>query len=274
MFTRRISILAGHFGSGKSEIAVNYAMSLARSGVPVSLVDLDVVKPYFRSRSARDELARAGVELVAPSGDNYYADLPIIIPRVRGLCMDRSRRIILDLGGDDVGARVLGSLSDVVDPGQVETAAVVNFRRPLTPDPAAAVAMIRGIEGSARLRVDGVISNTHLMQDTTPEIVRAGYALAVETARMIGTKVMAVCVPSVIKDDFRADDFDCEIFPVSRVIRTTFAADTDRDSSTGDDVGGLSAGSGGASGRSLPGAYGVRKVGPLFVPAAMPDEEG
>lgn len=275
MFTRRISILAGHFGSGKSEIAVNFAMRMAGEGVPVSLVDLDVIKPYFRSRSVREYLAEAGVELVAPSGDNFYADLPIIVPRVRGLCQDKSRRVIMDLGGDDAGARVIGSLADVLKPGEADLVAVVNFRRPLTPDPAAAVAMIRGIEGMARMRVTGIISNTHLMDITTPEIVRQGYALAVETAAIIGTKVIAVCVPSVLKDSFSADEFECGIFPISRVIRTTFAADTNPEP-----VGhaeSMAPAPGAAPtfrNRDVPGQYGVRKVGPLFVPAALPDEEG
>jgi len=255
-------------------VAVNYSMGLAAEGVPVSLIDLDVVKPYFRSRSARDQLLAAGVELVAPSGENYYADLPIIIPRVRALCQDKNRRIVMDLGGDEAGARVLGSLADVVDPAEVETAAVVNFRRPLTPDPAAAVAMIRGIEGFARLRVSGIIANTHLMNFTTPEIVRAGYVMAVETARLVGTKVMAVCVPSVLKDDFEADEFDCEIFPISRVIRTTFAADTNPESLSDQGFATSPGRAPGPAGNAVEGRYGVRKVGPLFVPAAMPDEEG
>ena len=273
MFTRRVSILVGHFGSGKSEIAVNYAMTLARSGTPVSLVDLDVIKPYFRSRSAREFLEASGVDLVAPSGENYYADLPIIIPRVRALCVERGRRVIMDIGGDDAGARVLGSLADVLRPDDADVAAVVNFSRPLTPDPRAAVAMVRAIEGNARLRVTGVISNTHLMEQTTPEVVREGFLKARETADMLGTKVIAVCVPSVLIDAFGSDEFGCEVFPVSRVIRTSFATDDDA-SMTGKvrDIQN-NPGSGTGSDR-IAGRYGVRKVGPIFVPVSIPDEEG
>lgn len=274
MFNRRISILVGHFGSGKSEIAVNYSMRLAGTGVPVSLVDLDVVKPYFRSRSARRQLADSGVELVAPGGDNFYADLPIMLPRVRGLCLDPQVRVVIDVGGDEAGARAIGSLADVLRPDDADVVAVLNFRRPLTPDVDSAVSMVRGIEGHARLRVTGVISNTHLMQFTTPAIVREGYQQALITAAALGIKVIAVSVPSVLKNAFRADEFDCDIFPVSRVIRTAFAADNDPQSlmesgSVQPDGLGLD-----QVGRKVVGQYGVRKIGPLFVPAGMPDEEG
>ena len=271
MFTRRISILVGHFGSGKSEIAVNYSMRLARDGLPVSLIDLDVIKPYFRSRSARDQLAAAGVELVAPTGDSFYADLPIMLPRVRGLCRQHDRRVVMDVGGDDAGARVIGSLDDVLDPDEIEVAAVLNFNRPFTADPDQAVAMIRGIEGNARMRVTGVIANTHLMQFTKPETVRSGYENACECARRLSVKVLAVCVPSVLEGEFSGDEFESKLFPISRVIRTTFAADTD---SAGGDSGVPEQPPAPGFAPALEGRYGVRKVGPLFVPAAMPDEEG
>ena len=83
MFESRVTVLVGHFGSGKTEIALSSAMELAGQGVPVTMADLDVVKPYFRTRSARALLAEAGVELLAPEGENIHADLPIIVPQIR-----------------------------------------------------------------------------------------------------------------------------------------------------------------------------------------------
>ena len=120
----------------------------------MTLADLDVVKPYFRSRAARAILDEPGIRLLAPAGENVHADLPIIVPQIRAALRDPSCRLVMDVGGDDTGARVLGSLSDVVPAGPRPTACVVlNFRRPSTPDiRGEAVAMVRAIETVARVR--------------------------------------------------------------------------------------------------------------------------
>ena len=110
MYQRRVTVFVGHFGSGKTEIALNGALELAAAGSSVTVADLDVVKPYFRSRSARAILSDAGVDLLAPTGANVHADLPIIVPQIRSCLRDEHSRLILDVGGDDLGARVLGSL--------------------------------------------------------------------------------------------------------------------------------------------------------------------
>ena len=104
MYRKRVTVFVGHFGSGKTEIALNGALEIAATGVPVTLADLDVVKPYFRSRSARAILDEAGIELLAPTGENVHADLPIIVPQIRSHLWQNTRRLIMDVGGDDVGA--------------------------------------------------------------------------------------------------------------------------------------------------------------------------
>jgi hypothetical protein len=192
VFDKRITIVVGHFGSGKTEIAVNGALKLASSGSRVALVDLDVVKPYFRSRAARAVMAERGVALIVPAGENIFADLPIIVPQIRSLLRDGASRVVFDVGGDDTGARALGSLSDVVPRDETEHLLVLNFRRPFTETVDAAVTMIREIEGAARLPITGVVSNTHLMGETTPEIVAEGYRSALEVARQVGVPVVAV----------------------------------------------------------------------------------
>ena len=105
LFRKRVTVLVGHFGSGKTEIALNGALELAAAGTPVTVVDLDVVKPYFRSRSARAILADAGVGLVVPTGENVYADLPIVMPQIRTVIRSSEDRVIVDVGGDDSGRR-------------------------------------------------------------------------------------------------------------------------------------------------------------------------
>lgn len=135
MYRKRVTVFVGHFGSGKTEIALNGALDLAAAGERVVVADLDVVKPYFRSRSARAILSDAGIELLAPTGANIHSDLPIIVPQIRSRLRDSNRRLIMDVGGDDIGARVLGSLADVVPLDDTDCLLVLNFRRPSTPDP-------------------------------------------------------------------------------------------------------------------------------------------
>jgi hypothetical protein len=213
-----VTVFVGHFGSGKTEIALNGAFDLAASGAPVTLADLDVVKPYFRSRSAREMLADRGIELLAPSGANIHADLPIIVPQIRSSLRDGHRRLILDVGGDDVGARVLGSLSDVVPLAETQCLLVLNFRRPSTPDPDQAVAMIREIEAVGRLRVDGLVSNTHLMDETTPEVVLDGYRMAKETATLVDVPLVAVTAMGPVAGAIDEAGLECPLVTLRRVV--------------------------------------------------------
>ena len=223
MYRKRVTLLVGHFGSGKTEIALNGALDLAAAGERTTLADLDVVKPYFRSRSARAILSDAGIELLAPTGANVHADLPIIVPQIRSHLRDPNRRLIMDVGGDDVGARVLGSLSDVVPFDDTDCLLVLNFRRPSTPDPDSALQMIREIEVVGRVPVSGLISNTHLMEETTPAVVVDGYRQAVETARLADVPLVAVTVAEDLMADLRQEEFECPVIAMRRVVMPPFA---------------------------------------------------
>ena len=203
MFDSRVTVFVGHFGSGKTEIALNMAMDLASRNIPVTMADLDVVKPYFRTRSARALLTESGIDLLAPEGPNIHADLPIIVPQIRSNLRRSDRRLIIDIGGDGVGARVLGSLSDVVPRAETECLLVLNFSRPSTPDPAAAVDMVRQIEAVGRLPVAGLLSNTHLMDETTLDVVLDGLRNARKTADRLGIPVVAVAVGEDLVDELR-----------------------------------------------------------------------
>jgi len=223
MYQRRVIIFVGHFGSGKTEIALNGALELAAAGSSVTVADLDVVKPYFRSRSARAILSDAGVDLLAPTGANVHADLPIIVPQIRSCLRDEHSRLILDVGGDDLGARVLGSLSDVIPFDDTDCLLVLNFRRPSTPDPERAVAMVREIEAVGRVPVSGLISNTHLMDETTPEVVLDGYRQALETARLAEVPLVAITVEEELAAVLEGGDLECPVVPLRRIVKPPFA---------------------------------------------------
>ncbi len=236
LFPRRVTILAGHFGSGKTEIALNGALGLAAGGLEVSLVDLDVVKPYFRSRSAREFLRQAGVELVAPEGEFFSSDLPIILPQVRGALGDRSRKVLMDAGGDDTGARVVGSLTDAIPVGETDFLLVLNFRRPFTPDADSALVMAREIEATARLKITGLISNTHLMKETTLDVVMAGHDMALRTSSLLGIPLVALTVKDALLNAAQEAAPGCPVIPLRPLVKPAFEEER-----------------------------GQRKVGPLFV---------
>lgn len=191
---QRIPIFVGAFGSGKTEIALNYAMQLAGTGKRVAIVDLDIVTPYFRSRDVSLQLARSGVEVIAPTGELAQADLPVIIPRVQGVLADPELTVIVDVGGDDAGATALGRFSDQLKKLPHALLLVVNTCRPFTRDATGIANMLAAIERSARLKVTGLVANTNLGAETTPEIVEKGLAIVQEAGRALRVPVVGMGV--------------------------------------------------------------------------------
>lgn len=182
----RLTIVTGHYGSGKTEFAVNYAVFLSRTGHAVTLADLDIVNPYFCSRERKAELEAEGVRVILSLGGN--ADLPAVNPAVNAL-FEPSVCGILDVGGDPSGARVLGRFAARIRETDHELLCVVNFNRPETATPQKAEAYLREIERSAKLRVTGLVHNTHLCGETTAEDVARGAMLAQELAERTGIPV-------------------------------------------------------------------------------------
>ena len=188
-------MITGGFGSGKTEVSVNLALQLTRQGSQVHLVDLDLINPYFRSREARSLLEDNGVHVVVPGGALAYADLPIVLPEVAGLCRVRTGRThLFDVGGDDLGARALAALNGRIVNQPHEHLMVINARRPFTQTVAGCLAMQEQIEAASRLKVTGLLVNTHLMSETTPEAVLEGWRLARKVSSQNGLPVRLVAV--------------------------------------------------------------------------------
>lgn len=196
--TKRVTIFVGNFGSGKTEVAVNFALALSDAGAKnVSIVDLDIVNPYFRCREAAKKLEAAGVETIHPKGDYFWADLPIILPSVKGVLENKEKRVVLDVGGDDVGARVLASLADSIDRSEVEILFVLNISRPFTNDAKSAIRMIKKVSEGGKIPVTGLVGNSHLGDETLPDIIYKGIETAQEVAKETG---IPVCFVSATKD--------------------------------------------------------------------------
>ncbi len=218
-FSKGIIVIVGGYGSGKSEVAVNLCRHLAASqSDPVAIADLDIVNPYFRSREAAGRLRNLGVRVISPSGGQAYADLPIILPEIKGAIEQNVGMLVLDIGGDDVGARVLSSLAEAFSDNSYELLLVLNGNRPFTADADGCLKMIREIEESSRLKFTGIIANTHLMEHTTPAIVRDGLALAREVSRRSGLPVVFVSVVADLADGPDLAIKDIPVLPLNRLL--------------------------------------------------------
>lgn len=211
------TVLVGPFGSGKSEIAVNLAFGLRNRGHGVTLVDLDLVKPFFRCRLAKPDLERRGIRLVAPADDRFYADLPVLVPEARTAPRRDGGprpRLILDVGGDDLGARVLGSLSALLEPAGTDLLFVVNTNRPFAEDPPALRRMLDAIQRTARLAVTGLVANTHLMDETTPGTVRTGIRTARALEEATGIPLRFAAVAAGLTREFGGPDGSADGLPL------------------------------------------------------------
>ena len=192
--SRRVTIFAGHYGSGKTNIALNYARALARAGLRTCIADLDIVNPYFRTKDSAAALAEEGIGLVVSPFANSNVDFPALPKEIYALVADRSTHVVMDVGGDDRGALALGRWTgDILAEGDYDMLAVVNASRPLTRTPADTVATLREIEAAAGIPFTGVVNNTNLGQQTRPEDVAASVSYAQTVADTLGVQVRFTC---------------------------------------------------------------------------------
>ena len=213
----RLVAFVGNYGSGKTEVAVNYALQLAARGETVAIADLDIVNPYFRCREATEQMEERGIRVVAPQGANKHADLPIMLPEIKGLLSHEAGISILDVGGDDVGARALSHIApEFPDPGQYRMLQVINQSRPFTDTVDGCLRMREQIETSSRLFVTGLVSNTHLIMETTPDTVLEGYRFALEVAERAGLPLEMAVVPAWIADELDLTAFDAPVLVINR----------------------------------------------------------
>jgi len=169
---KRLTLFAGHYGSGKTNIAVNYALHLAGEGKKVCIADLDIVNPYFRTKDSSAELKAAGVELISPQFANSNVDLPALPAESYRLVQDRSAYGVMDIGGDDRGAYALGRYVPFMkEENNYRMIFVANCYRPLTSTPEDALEVMREIESACGLKFTDIVNNSHLGNYTDVQTV-------------------------------------------------------------------------------------------------------
>ena len=211
--THRVSIITGHYGTGKTEFAVNLALQLAGLNHQVMVADLDIVNPYFRSRERRDLLQEAGIRLISSSQACSDADVPALPAELLTILENRDITGVLDIGGDPVGARVLARFNDKIVPEDYQLIYVLNANRPEVRTPEAAIAYLRGIEATTSLTCTGIVNNTHLCGETTEEEIRKGALLAADVSRETGIPVLC----HVAEEKFvpALSDLSEPVFPIT-----------------------------------------------------------
>ena len=184
---KRVLLLCGHYGSGKTNIAVNLAKAIKREYPTVTLADLDIVNPYFRSKDSAAELEEAGIRLICSNYANSNVDIPALPPDLYALTDDRRMRAIIDVGGDDRGALVLGRLApSILEENDYEMLMVINCYRPLTRDAASTLEVMREIEYAGGIRFTALVNNSNLGGETTAETVLASLGYIDEICRLSG----------------------------------------------------------------------------------------
>ena len=190
METKRLTLFAGHYGSGKTNIAVNYAMLLADEGKKVCIADLDIVNPYFRTKDSEDELAKRGITLICSQYANSNVDLPAIPAESYRLVQDKSCFGVIDIGGDDRGAYALGRFADAIKAeGDYRMAFVLNRYRPLTSTVSDTVEIMREIEAASGIKFNCIVNNSNIGSETTADIVLESIAFAEELSAEVGLPI-------------------------------------------------------------------------------------
>ena len=192
---KRITVFSGHYGSGKTNVALSVALGLARSGQSVTVADLDIVNPYVRTNDSARELEKAGIELICSDYANTNVDIPALPQSMYAITDDRSRKVVVDLGGDDRGALALGRLAPaILEENDFDLFAVINMFRPLTKTAEETVGVMKEIEAASGLRFTGLVNNSNLGEETTPETVLSSLPYAEETARLTGLPIVMTTV--------------------------------------------------------------------------------
>ena len=187
---KRITLFAGHYGSGKTNIAVNYAYKLAREGKRVCIADLDIVNPYFRTKDSAQELEALGITLVSPQYANTNVDLPALPAESYRLVQDKSVYGIMDIGGDDRGAYALGRYADAIKAeNNYRMAFVVNCYRPLTSTVEDTVEIMKEIEAACGLQFNCIVNNSNLGDETTPDTVRGSLDFVERLSAVTGLEI-------------------------------------------------------------------------------------
>lgn len=192
---KRLTLFAGHYGSGKTNLAVNYATLMKKQGYDVIIADLDIVNPYFRTKDSEEQLKELGIELISSRFANTNLDIPSLPQEMYRTVQDKSKYAVMDIGGDDAGAIALGRFAPFInEEDNYDMVFVVNFFRPLSRTAEEAYEIMKEIEAASKLKFTSIINNSNLGELTTAEDVLSTAALAEKLSSLSGLPIKMTSV--------------------------------------------------------------------------------
>lgn len=201
---KRITLLCGHYGSGKTNVAVNMAYELKDNFDKVTVADLDIVNPYFRTKDSLSEFEQKGIKLICSPYANSNVDIPALPQEMYSIIDNKDAKVVIDVGGDDRGALALGRISKgIVEENDYEMLLVINKFRPLTPDALSTIEVMREIEFASKIKFTGIINNSNLGDLTTAQDVLNSKIYANEVAKISGLPIRATTVKENLYDELK-----------------------------------------------------------------------
>ncbi len=216
---QRITIITGHFGSGKTEISINLALQARKIFEKVAITDLDVINPYFRSREVAAQFENQGIDLIAPKGKLASSDLPIVSGEIYRVLHDPSYQLIIDVGGDKDGATTLGQYYNDLKDLNYELLFVVNGNRPYVSTVEGILETIQQIEMVSRLKITGLINNTNLGVETSLEDIEKGYQLTKAASEKVSIPFLYTTISAGLKEEVKDFAEGKEIVYIDRYMK-------------------------------------------------------
>lgn len=222
MESKRITLFAGHYGSGKTNIAVNYALRLKEEYDKVVIADLDIVNPYFRSKDSEKQLEARGIHLISSEYANTNVDVPAMPAEAYSIIDDKTIRAVIDVGGDDRGALAMGRYAPaILSENDYEMLLVINKFRPLTRDCASTLAVMTEIETACGMKFTGIINNSNLGDETTADDVISSAAYADGISEVTGLPVRMTTVKEELYDTLKEKVVNCT--PIKLYVKQSWA---------------------------------------------------
>lgn len=201
---KRITLLCGHYGSGKTNVAVNMAYELKEKYDDVTIADLDIVNPYFRTKDSLEDFNQKGIKLICSPYANSNVDIPALPQEMYSITDNRHSKVVIDVGGDDRGALALGRISkSIIEENNYEMLMVINKFRPLTPDTSSTIEVMREIEFAGKIKFTGIVNNSNLGEQTTIEDIINSQNYAKEVAKESGLPIVATTVKENLYNELK-----------------------------------------------------------------------
>lgn len=201
---KRLTIVYGHYGSGKTNFALNLAMNLHKQGEKVTIVDLDIVNPYFRTADYTELLKKEGIKIISPAFAGTTVDAPALTPEIFSVFDNPDGYAVIDVGGDDVGAAALGRFaSRILSQDEYEALYVINSYRPMVDTPEKAFDILKEIEYAGHVFATGIVNNSHLSYQTKAQDIRLSLDYAQKTAALCDLPLIYTTAPREVCGDLQ-----------------------------------------------------------------------